>query len=89
MPDYPSLILTDTFLRSLLSLRLTAAEQRQVLKSLALLEADERHPSLRVHLLQGTMAGTWSASASDVLRIRFTRDGNRKVLLDVSRHYDT
>ena len=50
---------------------------------------DERHPSLRVHQLQGDLTGLWSASASDVLRLTFipTAQG-RKTLVSCSRHYD-
>ncbi len=53
-----------------------------------LLDEDERHPSLRVHELRGGLEGTWSASASDALRITFLRaEGGRKILLRCSRHY--
>jgi hypothetical protein len=49
---------------------------------------NERHPSLRVHELTGDLAGIWSASASDVLRIEFIRVAEgTKVLLRCSRHY--
>jgi mRNA-degrading endonuclease YafQ of YafQ-DinJ toxin-antitoxin module len=59
------------------------------LKALRLLDSDERHPSLRVHQLQGDLAGLWSASASDVLRLTFVRTAQgRKTLVSCSRHYD-
>jgi mRNA-degrading endonuclease YafQ of YafQ-DinJ toxin-antitoxin module len=57
-------------------------------KAIGFLDEDERHPSLRVHELGGDLAGTWSASASDDLRLLFVRtEGGRKVLLACSRHY--
>jgi mRNA-degrading endonuclease YafQ of YafQ-DinJ toxin-antitoxin module len=53
-----------------------------------LLDSNERHPSLRVHQLQGDQAGVWSASASDELRLTFERlSEGRKLLLRCSRHY--
>jgi mRNA-degrading endonuclease YafQ of YafQ-DinJ toxin-antitoxin module len=53
-----------------------------------LLDSNEKHPSLRVHELSGDLAGIWSASASDDLRIEFLRlEGGRKLLLRCSRHY--
>jgi hypothetical protein len=58
-------------------------------KALRLLDADEKHPSLRVHQLQGDLTGLWSASASDALRLTFVRTGQgRKTLVSCSRHYD-
>ena len=65
-----------------------AADQKRFAKALRLLDTDERHPSLRVHALQGDLAGVWSASAADDLRIEFLRDdGGKKILLRCSRHY--
>ncbi len=68
--------------------RLSASERRQVYKSLELLDSDERHASLRVHKLTGDLAGLWSASASDVLRIVYAKqpDGTRLVFR-ATRHY--
>ena len=57
-------------------------------RALGVLDGNERTPSLRVHELQGDMAGTWSASASDELRMTFLRAaGGRKLMLTCSRHY--
>jgi mRNA-degrading endonuclease YafQ of YafQ-DinJ toxin-antitoxin module len=54
-----------------------------------LLDHDEKHPSLRVHQLAGDLAGLWSASASDSLRLTFVRtDQGRKTMVSCSRHYD-
>ena len=65
-----------------------AADQKRFAKALRLLDTDKRHPSLRVHALQGDLAGVWSASATDDLRIEFLRDdGGKKILLRCSRHY--
>ena len=66
-------------------------KRRRVDLSLALrlLDSDERHPSLRVHQLQGDLTGLWSASASDVLRLTFVRTAQgRKTMVSCSRHYD-
>jgi mRNA-degrading endonuclease YafQ of YafQ-DinJ toxin-antitoxin module len=63
-------------------------DQRRFVKALRLLDSDEKHPSLRVHDLRGDLAGAWSASASDDLRIEFVRDaGGQKLLIRCSRHY--
>lgn len=86
---YGTLDFTDTFLRSFASRDFTASDRKAFLKALRLLDADERHPSLRVHQLEGDREGAWSASATDVLRVTFERfaDG-RKRMLTCSRHYD-
>jgi mRNA-degrading endonuclease YafQ of YafQ-DinJ toxin-antitoxin module len=68
--------------------RFGASDQRRFLKALRLLDQNEKHPSLRVHELSGDLAGTWSASASDDLRLLFIRaGGGRKILLTCTRHY--
>jgi mRNA-degrading endonuclease YafQ of YafQ-DinJ toxin-antitoxin module len=86
---YGSLELTRTFLETLCSSEFSFAERRQFLNALDLLEANERHPSLRVHQLKGELAGIWSASASRRLRITFERRaGGVKRLLACTRHYD-
>lgn len=88
MPTYQSLQFSQDFLESFVAGNFSASERRRLLRALELLDTDERHPSLRVHQLEGRLRGTWSASASDVLRITFERlDGGRKGLLDCSRHY--
>ena len=90
MPEpLTSLEFTDTFLETFGSKDLTAADRRAVRKALRLLDGDEKHPSLRVHQLSGDLAGLWSASASDSLRVTFVRTGQgRKTLLTCSKHYD-
>ena len=86
VPDLPALVLTLEFLEELT--RLARADQRRVLQALARLDADERHPSLRVHQLQGKRDGQWAAAASDELRITFARLGEgRKRILGCSHHY--
>lgn len=86
---YQTLDFTDAFLESFASRDFGAQERRVFLKTLRLLDANERHPSLRIHPLEGDREGSWSASASDVLRITFERlEGGRKRLLTCSRHYD-
>lgn len=85
---YPELEFTDDFLKSLSARTFTAADRAAVMTCLRLLNDDEKHPSLRVHLLHGDMAGQWSASASRRLRITYLRIGGRKRLLTCSKHYD-
>ena len=86
--EYASLEFTETFLQSFASRDFSAADRGQFLKALQLLEENERHPSLRVHQLRGNLAGIWSASASDALRLTFERlEAGRKRLLTCSRHY--
>jgi mRNA-degrading endonuclease YafQ of YafQ-DinJ toxin-antitoxin module len=86
---FQTLDFTDTFLETFGSKDFTAAERKAIRKALRLLDSDERHPSLRVHQLQGDLTGLWSVSASDVLRLTFTRaPQGRKTLVSCSRHYD-
>ena len=86
---YRSLDFTDTFLETFASKDFKAAERKSLLKALRLLDENERHPSLRVHKLEGDREGSWSASASDVLRVTFERlGGGRKRMLTCTRHYD-
>lgn len=87
--QYESLDFTDTFLLPLTSRDFTVADRKAFVRALRLLDQDERHPSLRVHQLKGDRAGSWSVSASDSLRMTFTRIGSgRKRLLTCSKHYD-
>ncbi|MEX0781698.1 MAG: hypothetical protein WD557_03540 [Dehalococcoidia bacterium] len=88
MSDLESLILTTEFLRSLLERRFTTADHAAILKALALLDQNERHSSLRVHKLEGDLQGTWSASASDSLRLLFERapDGKKR-MKECTKHY--
>jgi mRNA-degrading endonuclease YafQ of YafQ-DinJ toxin-antitoxin module len=86
---FQSLDFTDTFLETFGSRNFTAAERKAIRKALRLLDSDERHPSLRVHQLQGDLTGLWSASASNVLRLTFVRTAQgRKTMVSCSRHYD-
>jgi hypothetical protein len=85
---YRTLVMTPDFLEALVNGGFGVADQRRILRALRLLDADEQHPSLRVHKLEGKLSGRWSASASDELRITFQRlEGGRKRLIDCSRHY--
>lgn len=90
MPDvraYQALeFLRTSFLTSLSDL--ARDDQRRVIRALEQLDSDERTLSLRVHRLQGSQAGLWSASASRSLRISFLRlDRGRKLMLECSQHY--
>ena len=83
---YRTLDITDTFRETFASF--SEQDRRRFLKALRLLDQNEKHRSLRVHDLGGGLAGTWSASASDQLRMTFLRiPGGRKVMLTCSRHY--
>ena len=85
---YRTLELTPRFLEDLISDNFTARDRRRLVRALQLLDENERHPSLRVHQLEGELAGTWSASASDELRMSFERlAGGRKRMLKCTRHY--
>jgi mRNA-degrading endonuclease YafQ of YafQ-DinJ toxin-antitoxin module len=86
---FASLDFTDTFLETFGSKDFTAADRKSIRKALRLLDSDEKHPSLRVHQLEGDLAGLWSASVSDVLRLTFVRAAHgRKTMVSCSRHYD-
>jgi hypothetical protein len=85
---YTTLAFTQTFLTTLCGREFSGAERRTFVTALGLLDADDRHPSLRVHELRGDLAGMWSASASASLRMTFLRaGGGSKVMLTCSRHY--
>ena len=85
---YRNLDFTDTFLETYAAKEFSGADRRAFRKALRLLDENDRHPSLRVHKLQGDREGSWSASASDVLRMTFERVGeDRKRMLTCSRHY--
>ena len=89
MTGYTRLDFTETFLATVASPDFSRADRSQLLKALRLLDSDDRHPSLRVHRLEGDREGSWSASASRELRLVFERlPDNRKRLLTCSRHYD-
>ena len=69
--------------------RLGAEQRRAILKALALLDTDERHPSLRVHPLHGELTGIWAVRASRNLRITFERLANgKKAIASCSQHYE-
>ena len=89
MKSYANLEFTDVFLVELATGRFSAAERAQILKAFHLLDTDERHPSLRIHVLRGDLDGVWSASASDSLRLTFERlGGAKKMMTSVLRNYD-
>jgi mRNA-degrading endonuclease YafQ of YafQ-DinJ toxin-antitoxin module len=86
MPPFQALVFTSEFLETYSELR--PIEQRRIREALLRLDTNERHPSLRVHQLQGPLEGIWSASASDSLRITFERlPGGQKRVLECSRHH--
>ncbi len=86
--SYRSLDFTEGFLDSYVSRNFSPSDRQLIEKALRLLDENEQHRSLRVHQLRRELAGVWSASASDELRVTFERhEGGRKRLLTCSRHY--
>ena len=86
MPTLDSLTFSTDFLDSLRGL--SSADQGRIFRALALLDENERHPSLNVHELKGQQVGLWTAYATRSLRIVFRRiDTGRKELLSASQHY--
>lgn len=82
---YRSVRFTPRFVDDLIDL--SRAEQKQTVKAIKALDENEKLPSLRVHELQGTLRGIWSASASKKLGMTFVRlDGGLKLLLTVYHH---
>jgi hypothetical protein len=85
---YQTLGFTPTFLETLCSKAFNERDRKRLLDALKLLDANERHPSLRVHQLEHDLAGQWSASASASLRMTFLRlENGRKLMLTCSHHY--
>ena len=85
---YRTLRFTPTFLATLAGREFSASERRAFIKSLALLDEDDSHPSLRVHELRSPLAGIWSASASRSLRMTFVPESRGlKIMLTCSHHY--
>ncbi len=62
--------------------------RQQYLKTLQLLEANPRHPSLRLHALEGKLAELHSVSINLSYRItlEFLMDGESIVLVNVGDH---
>ena len=88
--EYQSLEFTETFLLMFASRDFPPSDRRAFLKALRLLDENEneKHPSLRVHKLEGDRIGSWSASASVALRTTYERtDDGTKRLLTCSKHY--
>jgi hypothetical protein len=57
---FPTLEFTARFIKSLYGGRYRASEIDRILRALSLLDTNERHPSLRVHQLEGDRRGEWS-----------------------------
>lgn len=91
MSNYETVIFTPEFLHTFADKVFSHAERQRFLRALDVLgenDENEKHPSLRVHRLQGNLQGQWSASASDVLCITFERvEDGKKRLVACSRHY--
>ncbi len=86
---YRSLDFTATFVETFAARDFTAGDRAAILKALRLLDENEEHPPLRVHILAGDREGSWSASVDGSLRLSFERlEAGRKRMLTVSKHYD-
>ena len=84
----PSLEFTTNLIERLFDKTFSLADRRRILQALRTLDADEQHPSLRVHQLHAEFEGSWSGSVTDEIRITFRRlPGGRKLLLSCTRHY--
>ena len=82
---YRTLRFTPRFVSDLIGLPRT--EQKQIARSIKMLDDNGKTPSLREHELQGQLQGKWSASASKSLRITFARlEGVYKLLPAVDQH---
>ncbi len=77
---------TDRFQRAYNDL--TDDDAERVKKTLRLLVANLRHPSLRVKRMQGT-DHIWEASASLSIRLTFEMHGDLIVLRNVGAHDET
>ena len=85
---YRTLRFTPTFLETLLAKEFSASDRRALIKALSLLDSNEKHPPLRVYELKEALAGFWSVSASQSLRMTFIREPNgTKRLMTCSHHY--
>lgn len=86
--NYDSLTFSEEYFQDFADRKFGPAERARILQAMALLDANEKHPSLRVHALAGDLQGLWSASVTDKIRIHFVRtpDG-RKRCVNLSKHY--
>ena len=65
-----SLVFTESYLRRVVNfLRLHPELRKPYAKTLALLEANPHHPSLRLHALSGRLTGVYSVSINVSYRI--------------------
>ena len=87
MAELRGLIVTDEFLQSYGDKRFTASDKAAVLKALGLLSGNSRHPSLRLHALQGDLRPWWSMSATNSLRVLVMPVDDKYVVGPVSKHY--
>ena len=87
--NFDSLGFSDEFFSAFADRRYTPQDRARVLKALDLLDKNEKHPSLRVHALKGNLAGLWSASVTDYIRIHFVRLPNgRRRCVNLTKHYE-
>ena len=69
MSTLDNLVFSTDFLDSLRGL--SSSDQGRIFCTLALLNENERHPSLKVHPLKGQQSGLWAVYASRSLRVTF------------------
>lgn len=87
--SFDSLGFSAEYFRAFADRRFTPSDRARVLKAMELLDQNEKHPSLRVHLLSGELRGLWSASVTDSIRIVFLRTADgRKLCVNLTKHYE-
>ena len=72
--SYVELVAQDTILK------------KKIEHTLAQFLENPRHPSLRVHKLQGNLSTIWSMSVTMRIRIIFTYIPNGVMLIDIGTH---
>ena len=77
------IVITDRFKRAYS--KLPPEIRQKVKKALRLLDADPRHPSLRVHPIRGT-SGIYEARVDQKYRMSFEFSGDDKIMRNVDNH---
>lgn len=78
-----SIVFTERFRRAYA--KLPPDIRKKVKKALRLLNASPRHPSLRVHQVQGTN-GIYEARVDRKYRMTFTFAGEERIMRNVDNH---
>jgi mRNA-degrading endonuclease YafQ of YafQ-DinJ toxin-antitoxin module len=81
----PIIVLTPRFKRRFE--KKTTEQRAAIMRTLARLEKNPRHPSLNAHELRGS-GGVWEAYVNTGDRVSYQRDGDRLVLRMNCNHND-